>query len=239
MNSKYGLSQGKVNTDLEILKDTYATAYDAMNNIMVDRTGTDPSTLSEVRYRFKELKRLAREYAPEKLKYIEKLEMYSIAHLEGKLSEKEYLEAIRTVSELNGVQPDMLYSIEGRVGSLERRSAQGPPTFMPEFKVPQFKMPSPKARAPKAELDIPQPRMGKLPEFKLPRFDIPAPKSKQHKQHHLPEFRMPSIADIMPKRKKKEKQRLQNQFRMPGLKMGKLPEFRMPELDLSLRKKRR
>lgn len=234
MNSKYGLAQGRINTDLEILKDTYATAYDAMNNIMVDRTHLDPTTHSEVKYRFKELKRLAREYAPEKLKYIEKLEMYTLAHLDGKLSEREYLEAIRTVSELNGVQPSMLYSIEGRVGRMEHRNVQQPPSFMPVLNIPQLKVPSSHhAKAPRAELEIPQPKMGKLPELKLPRLDVSLKPSKQHRQPNLPEFKMPSIADIMPKERQRKAPRQRSEFRMPSL------DFKMPELELFPRKKRR
>ena len=238
MNSKYGLSQGRVNTDLEILKDTYATAYDAMNNVMVDRTSVDPTTHSEVKYRFKELKRLAREYAPEKLGYIEKLEMYTMAHLAGKLSEREYLEAIRTVSELNGVQPEMLYSIEGRVDRLEHRNVQAPPSFIPVLNVPQFKMPSVSAKMPREKVSVPRAKMGELPEFKLPRLNVSLPRPKQAKQHHLPEFKMPSIADIMPKERQRKAPSKGSEFRMPSLRLKDL-DFKMPELELFPRKKRR
>lgn len=122
-NSTAGiLVDGKVNEDWEILLTVYATAYDSINNHMLTRVPGhfDPTTEREVRGRFWVLKRLAKKYAPEELPVIEKLEKLSLDHLNGKISDREFLRRLRSLVRSRGIREDLIDYVEARIDAAER-----------------------------------------------------------------------------------------------------------------------
>lgn len=114
-------TRGKVDEDWEILLNTYATAYDAINNIMLTRTPGvfDRTTVREVRGRFLVLKRIARRYAPERLQIIERLEELAVARVKGEITTEQYLRSIRALATRYGLRRDMVDLVEARIRAAE------------------------------------------------------------------------------------------------------------------------
>lgn len=137
-------TRGKVDEDWELLLNTYATAYDAINNKMLTRIPGkfDPTTKKEVRGRFRILKFLARKYAPHLLDEIAYLEKLSIAHLEGKLSDREYLQRLRNYMISKGISPKLIHLVEMKINEAEGlRNPPAPqpqPLFSFNFQFPSF-----------------------------------------------------------------------------------------------------
>lgn len=121
-NSTAGIIvHGKVNEDWEILLNTYATAYDAINSIMLTRQPGvfDRTTAQELHGRFAVLKMLAKRYAPEKLPVINELERLSLDHLKGKLSDREFLRRIRSLVRKHGMSEDLINYVEAQIQAAE------------------------------------------------------------------------------------------------------------------------
>ena len=135
-------TRGKVNEDWEILMNTYAVAFDALNRFMLTRQPGkyDPTTLREIHGRFAILKLLARKYAPHKLKAIEKLEQLTKAHFKGQISDRQFLAQIRTVTVRHGLNPQLVMLAEHHINAAER---------LPKLpKIPAPKMPKRRVKKP-------------------------------------------------------------------------------------------
>lgn len=162
-NSTAGiLVDGKVNEDWEILLTVYATAYDSINNYMLTRIPGqfDPTTEREVRGRFWVLKRLAKKYATEELPTIEKFEKLSLDHLNGKISDHEFLRRLRSLVRSRGISEDLINYVEARIDAAERMH---PHNFVDQmFGVPgphTPQTPHPSARQKKKHPSTPQPEL--------------------------------------------------------------------------------
>lgn len=134
----FGLRCGRINTDKEILNNTYAVAYDSINNISV---GTGKPTTQDIRLinaQFTELKRIARKHSPGKLKYILELERLTAQRIAGTISEKQYLNSIRTIARRH-TDNNTLNQIEYNIIRLENQPRQKP--FMPKIQKVKTKMP--------------------------------------------------------------------------------------------------
>lgn len=122
----YGLSIGAIDQDWEILNETYATAYDSLNNMMVTDGKYQRLSVGKLKTMFSKLRSLARKYAPDKMHVIDRLEMYSLAHANGKLTDREFLVAVRTVAEANGLDTSLIAMAEMRVNTVEARIEKKP-----------------------------------------------------------------------------------------------------------------
>ncbi|WP_456477596.1 hypothetical protein [Geoglobus ahangari] len=129
-NSTAGIIvHGKVNEDWEVLLNTYATAYDAINSIMLTRQPGvfDRTTVEELHGRFAVLKMLARRYAPELYNVIEQLEDLSVKHLKGQISDKEFLRRIRGLARRHGLSEDLINYVEAQIQAAEMVRKPAPP----------------------------------------------------------------------------------------------------------------
>lgn len=117
----YGLSRGEIDTDYEILTESYATAYDSLNNLMVSDNTRKPTSVGSLRRTFSNIKHITRKYAPQKMHVVERLEMYAIAHAQGKLTDREFLVAVRTVAEANGLDTSLIAAAELKVNHTEAK----------------------------------------------------------------------------------------------------------------------
>jgi len=96
---------GKVDTDNEICLNAIATAYDALNNKMLTRKfGVyDKTTLTEINGRFSVLRLLCRNYAPNKLNLVNKIQDIVTNHFKGHLSDSQALSMLQQVSNEAGL----------------------------------------------------------------------------------------------------------------------------------------
>lgn len=172
--------RGKVNTDEEILLNTYAAAYDAVNGQLLTATPGeyDPATIKEVKERFTELKRICRKYAPSLIDEIERIEMYSMQNVRGELTDQEYIVLLRKFVIRHGVDPKLVNVAEQRINAREGM-------FMPYLppvpvkavkpKVPQII----KVSLPKPQIAAPKPPKQVI-KFKAPMFTgVASPGLKQ------------------------------------------------------------
>lgn len=120
-------TRGKVNEDWEILLNTYATAYDAINGIMLTRVPGqfDKTTVKEVRGRFLVLRRLAKKYAPEVLPAVEQLEDLTLRHVKGEISDYQFLRSIRAIVMRYGLSPDLINLVEAKIRFAEMMGMVG------------------------------------------------------------------------------------------------------------------
>jgi len=111
----------KVDQDWEILAKTHATAYDSINGKMLTRSHKryDQTTINEIKKRFRNLKLLALKHAPHTLDDIKYLEECSILNTKGVLSDKNYLSIIRGITIHNGLNPNLVMTIEQKVNQAE------------------------------------------------------------------------------------------------------------------------
>ena len=118
-------AQGKINEDWEILLDTYATAYDSVNNIMLTRTpgAFDPTAEREILGRFAVLKILAKKYKPSKIPVINKLEKLALDNFRGKISDKQYLRLLREITRKEGLNQELIMLAERNIDAVERMQA--------------------------------------------------------------------------------------------------------------------
>jgi hypothetical protein len=118
--------RGRVDEDWEILLNTFATAYDAANNIMLTRSPGvfDPATDRELRGRFAILKLLAKKHSPDKLNAIKYLEKLSLDNLHGKLPDRVFLQKVREVCRKEGLRQDLINQAERNINAAERATRQ-------------------------------------------------------------------------------------------------------------------
>jgi len=114
-------THGKVNEDWEILANLYAQAYDAINEQLLTRTPHkyDKATIKEIRSRFRVLKLLARKYAPHLLDEIQHIEKLTLANAQGKISDREFLERLRSYIISRGLDPKLVALIELKINQAE------------------------------------------------------------------------------------------------------------------------
>jgi len=154
------LIHGKENEDWEILLNTYATAFDSLNNIMLTRVPGrfDPTTEREIRGRFWVLKRLAKKYAPETLPAIEQLEKLSLLHLQGKISDADFLRRIRSIVRKYGLSEELIDYVESRIQAAESMYSNSPDIVQVFFGIPrhpaQPKQPKRQPKRPPSPLEL-------------------------------------------------------------------------------------
>lgn len=116
-------AQGKVNTDKEILANTYSTAYDSINQWMLSKTGKlEKTTDSEIRGRFLVLQLLCKKYAPNKKNFIFTIEKLALANNKGQISDKQYLNNLRFLARQEGLPTSVLDRIEYKIDTAEKLS---------------------------------------------------------------------------------------------------------------------
>jgi hypothetical protein len=132
---------GKVNEDWEILLNCYAVGYDSHNPVMLGPQGRfSPTDLNEIRSRFSQLKRIARKYAPQKLRTIESLERLSIQNHAGKISDRAYVHKLRLIVLSNGLDPTLIDQAEARINAVEGASSRQFPPYESKTASPLDKM---------------------------------------------------------------------------------------------------
>lgn len=101
---------GRVDTDNEICLNAIATAYDALNNIMLTkRLGMfDKTTIAEINGRFSVLKMLCNKYAPNKLVVINKIHKVVIDNFHNKISDARALELMQEICRQHDINPGIL-----------------------------------------------------------------------------------------------------------------------------------
>lgn len=135
-NSVAGIpTRGKVNTDKEILLNTYATAYDSINKFMLDNNArklerTDKRTIVG---RFAILSLLCKKHCKHKLPLVNRLRNLALSHSDGKMNDLQYLREIRNVSRQHGVNASFLDMVEAKINSAEARAnfSKQKPVFIP------------------------------------------------------------------------------------------------------------
>ena len=136
-NSTAGLPvQGKTDQDWEILLESYSTAYDSVNSIMLTKKQGvfDKSTEREIKARFAVIKKICKRHAPKLIKTIERIEKLSLDNLYGKISDKEYLRRIREIHRKNGLKENLINQAEYQVDQAER--SPGHPKVKDNFLAP-------------------------------------------------------------------------------------------------------
>ena len=114
---------GKVDAKWEILANTYATIYDALNNKMLTRIEGKfrRTTVKLIRGRFFVLKMLAKKHQPKLVGTIDKLEDLTIAYRKGKISKRELLQKVRKILKSRGLSPRTMRLIEQKIRAAERK----------------------------------------------------------------------------------------------------------------------
>jgi len=118
-NSTAGIfTQGKVDTDWEVLMNLYGTAYDSLDGQMLTQNPKrlDKATINEVKGRFLVIKNIAKKHAPQKLETIRKIESITISNIKGNLSDKVALDRIKIIIHQNSRTPNqMLQNVEHKI----------------------------------------------------------------------------------------------------------------------------
>jgi len=114
-------THGKVNEDWEILANIYATAYDEINGQLLTRIPHkyDKATIKEIKSRFRVLKLLAKKYAPHLLDEIQYIEKLTLANAQGRISDREFLERLRSYIISRGLDPKLVALIELKINQAE------------------------------------------------------------------------------------------------------------------------
>lgn len=115
---------GKVDTDNEICLNTLATAYDALNKIMITRQKGvyDETTADEINGRFNVLRLLCNRYAPEKKEFLNKVQQIVLKIYRGQISEMQAIAEIRNVCMQYGVNTGILDYAALRIDQTEQQS---------------------------------------------------------------------------------------------------------------------
>lgn len=123
---------GKVDTDNEICLNAIATAYDALNNIMLTRNEgvLDKTTLQVINNRFSVLKMLCRRYAPDKLNLIEKIHKLVVDNYKGGISDGQALSLMHDLCIRYNVNPGMLNIAMLHVNQVEMQDPLGMNAFL-------------------------------------------------------------------------------------------------------------
>ena len=129
-NSVAGIpTRGKVNSDWEVLENVYANSYDSLNSKLLTNQpnrfkSANPQSIAG---RFYVLRLLCAKYCPSKLPIISKMESVSIAHAEGKINDRTFLDTIRSCARQAGLSTSSVDSIESRINIAEGKRPQNNP----------------------------------------------------------------------------------------------------------------
>lgn len=132
---------GKVDTCPEICLNVIATAYDALNDIMLTRqsgvyTKTNPATING---RFTVLKGLAKKYAPDRLIVINQIQKIVMDNYHGKISYNDALNKIKMVYDRNNIDPGLLNTAIFHINQaevLQKKVNHGPFVWFNQQKTP-------------------------------------------------------------------------------------------------------
>jgi len=100
---------GNVDTDNEICLNAIATAYDALNNIMLTRSHGvfDKTTSAEINGRFGILRMLCSKYAPSMHPVVDKIHKVVIENSKGRISDINALKIMRDICMNHGINSDI------------------------------------------------------------------------------------------------------------------------------------
>lgn len=117
-------TRGKVDEDWEILENTYATAYDAINKFLLSRNPKKliPRNIDLINKRFKVLYKLAEKHAPRLIPVIRQLHKLAVAHARGQINDRQYLAEIRRITMQAGLSTMLIDLVERHVDAAERRA---------------------------------------------------------------------------------------------------------------------
>lgn len=103
----------------------YSIGYDMHNDIMITPFPGkyDETSITEIRTRFRELKRIAKKHAPGKYRTIESIEKMCYENHKGNISDKVFLHRLRLMAVSNGVSPAMIDQQEARINIMESQHA--------------------------------------------------------------------------------------------------------------------
>lgn len=101
---------GMVDTDSEICLNAIATAYDALNKIMLTRKPGvfDRTTIAEINGRFGILRMLCRRYAPDKIIVIDKIQKIVTDHHKKRISDAEAINRMKQICMQHNLDPGLL-----------------------------------------------------------------------------------------------------------------------------------
>lgn len=123
--------RGKIDEDWEIILNCYALGYDTQNSILASHGKFVPTTYHEIKTRFSHLKRIARKYAPHKLRTVEAIEKLSMDNHAGRINDRSYVHRLRLIALSNGANTMLLDQAESRINAAEgmERMAYAPHGF--------------------------------------------------------------------------------------------------------------
>lgn len=130
-------TKGPVDTDLEVLLNMQATAYDAINGRMLTRTPGrfDAASKKEINGRFSVMRLLCRKYAPEKLRVVDELQRIVFLNLEGKIPDSTATRKIKDVCIRHGLNPSMADQVIVQVDMAEMQHKQHKTGSMDMFSI--------------------------------------------------------------------------------------------------------
>lgn len=120
-------AKGRIDTRQEILTNSYAVAFDAINSNLLTETPQeyDNRTVKEIVARFSQLKRIASK-SPQVLHALSELETCTIRHHRGQISSRVFLIKIRSIASRFGLSQDLINQVEARVAAFEMQPRRKP-----------------------------------------------------------------------------------------------------------------
>lgn len=112
---------GKVDTENEIILNSLATAYDALNEIMLTKKEGyfEKTNLVKINGRFSILKMLCRKYSPSKMMMVNKIHNIVIENFKGNISDKEVITYLQNLSIQYGFNPGMINMVMFHINQAE------------------------------------------------------------------------------------------------------------------------
>lgn len=122
----------KAKNALDFLNYIHSIGYDSLNNLF--SSFTPPGVFSnassnEIKLIFAQLKKIAREYAPEKLKYVTDMEKIAISNANNEISDRDALIKMRNLTISNGGNTNDIAHVENIINQLEVRNMIMNPTI--------------------------------------------------------------------------------------------------------------
>lgn len=120
---------GNVDTDNEICLNAIATAYDALNNIMLTRHQgvVVKATPAEINGRFGTLRMLCSKYAPHMHSVVDKLHTVVVENSKGRISDTKALGIMRDLCNKHGINSDIFDYAIMRINQAEQFKKQPRP----------------------------------------------------------------------------------------------------------------
>jgi len=117
---------GNVDTDNEICLNAIATAYDALNDIILTRSQGifQNATATEINARFGELHLLCSRYSPRMHHVVDKLHKVVIENSKGRISDANALGVMRDICKRHGINSDIFDYAILRINQAEQFKKQ-------------------------------------------------------------------------------------------------------------------